>query len=171
MVPALINQVSRMLKINGLTNHLYMLAVLVMAVLLPLVINAALEIIPIRHGLQMVVFSLFCVHGVWLILLAHELNVLGPRKRYALILAAVALFIAFSGYLLFATNLNLQSSVHNEVARAVTVASLCVTFSLSALIADRISNSRGSMILNFWFIMNWPFFLFIVAPSIRCSVR
>lgn len=160
-----------MKRINGLTNHIYMICLLGASVLVPLVLNASLELVPMARGYELVILSLFCVHGAWLIVVANEIGVFGSRRHYGLIGIAVASFAALCFFLLFPASPTIESSTRNEIARALTAVSLCITFSISALIADRVSHSRTSMLLNFWLIMNWPFFLFIVAHQIRKAAQ
>jgi hypothetical protein len=156
-----------MSRLGVLTNHWYMIVALVVSASVPLLLNAAFEFVPLRYGTNLIGISLYSVHGIWLILVAAAMRVLGPFNRLELALVLVAVFVALTAFVYFPRSIETESMRRHDLAQAASLLIVTASLVLGALIADKISRTRAGIILNFLLVLNWPFFLFLLSSRLR----
>lgn len=154
-----------------LTNHLALIATLVIIFLLPPVLNSVFGFLPISQTVFVSYYLLFVGQILWLLAIAIELDVLSlGRHRKLLLTAASAVFI-FVGVVVCS---NLDSQTINRFDYWIDYlqwAALCAAMALSALISERISKNSLEAFLIFWAVLQWPIFLFLVAPRLRRALN
>ena len=153
-----------------LTNHLLMLIVILFVFLLPLVLNAVLDLLPIGQPNIISFYLLSVGHMFWLLAVAIQFDALYLRRFGTLILTSVGVAATIVAAILYFDLRSKSVIFTDELVDYASIIYLSVAIGLSALISERISKTSLEGFLNFWGVFQWPIFLFLIAPKLRRSL-